>query len=425
MAGEYAETGDCVIEDRVQAILSSGRTAIAQAMPESSKLQTARTRPHDVKILTLSFEYPPLGGGGSKVVQGLSAELIGMGHEVEVVTMSYRGLPRTEEMDGVRIHRVRCLRSSVDVSNPVELASYMLGALPTVLRLGKNGSFDILHCHFIMPDGLVGLLASRRLGIPLIVTAHGSDVPGYNPDRFKFLHKLIAPAWRSAVRSMDRIVCPSRFLENLIREHEPSADTVVIPNGLHLDKFDASRERKRSILIVTRMLKRKGVQDVLHALSGTDTGFEINIVGTGPYLDELKSLAGTLDVDVRFHGWLDNDSAELKELFETAAIFVFPSHAENFPLVLLEAMAAGNAIVTTNQTGCQEVVGDAAICVTPEDHAAIREAVVSLATDTNLRKQKGKEARERLEKEFSWPAVSRRYLASFEDLIHAQQSAGA
>ncbi len=398
--------------------------AIARATPAGSEFQAARIQPHDVKILTLSFEYPPLGGGGSKVVQGLSAELIGMGHEVEVVTMSYRGLPRNEEIDGIRIHRVRCLRKSVDVSNPVELASYMLGALPTVLRLGKAGSFDILHCHFIMPDGLVGLLASRRLGIPLIVTAHGSDVPGYNPDRFKFLHKLISPAWRSAVRAMDRIVCPSRFLESLILEHEPSADTIVIPNGLHLDKFDASRERKRSILIVTRMLKRKGVQDVLRALSGTDLGFEINVVGTGPYLEELTRLAGTLDLEVRFHGWLDNDSPELKELFETAAIFVFPSHAENFPLVLLEAMAAGNAIVTTNQTGCQEVVGGAAICVTPEDHEAIREAVVSLATDPALREQKGREARERLEREFSWPAVSRRYVSSFEDLVSARQSAG-
>lgn len=369
-----------------------------------------------MRVLTLSYEFPPLGGGGSRVVYGLSAEFVRLGHEVDVVTMAYGGLPRYEEVSGIRVHRVPCLRKSVDICHPHEQATYMVRALPAALRLAGKQSYDIMHCHFIMPDGLVALMARRRLKIPLVVTAHGSDVPGYNPDRFKLLHRLIRPAWRVATRSIDRIVCPSRYLEGLLLEHEPRAQTIAIPNGFDPAKFTSNRARRRSLLVVTRMLERKGVQDVLRALAGTDLGFEVNIVGTGPYLDNLVALADRLDVKVNFHGWLDNNSSELKDLFETAAIFLLPSHAENFPLVLLEAMAAGTAIVTTDQTGCREVVGDAALLVPPRDEGAIRSALQQLASDDALRDRLGAEARQRIDKLFSWPVVSRQYLDLFASL---------
>ena len=370
-----------------------------------------------MRILTLSYEYPPLGGGGSKVVQGLSAEFVRLGHEVDIVTMAYRGLRRDETIGGVRIHRVPCIRKSIDISHPHELASYIAAALPAALRIGRRENYDVLHSHFILPDAVAALWPSRKLDIPLIVTAHGSDVPGYNPDRFELIHKIISPAWRAIARSIDRIVCPSRFLERLLLEHEPRASTVAIPNGFDLAKFDPSRTRKRSIVVVTRMLERKGVQDVIRALSGLDLGYEFNVVGTGPYLDKLKELADELHVDVKFHGWLDNDSVELKTLLETSSIFVFPSHAENFPLVLLEAMAAGLAIITTNQTGCIEVVEDTALCVPPGDDGAIRNALQRLTSDDDLRIRLGQAARARLESQFSWPAVAERYLVEFNDVI--------
>jgi glycosyltransferase involved in cell wall biosynthesis len=331
--------------------------------------------------------------------------------------MAFRGLQKYEVQGGVRVHRVPCLRGSVDISHPYEQATYMMRALPAAVRLAKVNDYDLMHCHFIIPDGLVALAIRRRFRIPLVVTAHGSDVPGYNPDRFRILHRLISPVWRATARSIDTIACPSRFLEELLLEREPAARTVAIPNGFDLDKFAATKSRTRSILVVTRMLERKGVQDVVRALAGTDLGFEIHIVGTGPYLDTLKELARQLQVNARFHGWLDNNSDELKALFETSAVFILPSHAENFPLVLLEAMAAGMAIVTTGQTGCREVVGDAALLVPTGDETAIRSALQQLVSDADLRERLGRDARARIENLFSWPSVARQYMDLFERLL--------
>lgn len=370
----------------------------------------------NLRILKLSYEFPPLGGGGSKVAYGLSSQLVKAGHQVDIVTMSYEGLRDEETVDGIRVHRVPCIRNAVDVSHPHELASYMVRAVPKALQLCKRKSYDLMHCHFILPDGLAALWARRKFSIPLVVTAHGSDVPGYNPDRFGFIHRIISPAWRGTVRAIDKIVSPSRYLENLILAGEPKANIKTIPNGFDVDRFDPGRPRRESILIITRMLERKGVQDVLHALVEPGIDADINIVGTGPYLETLKKLDEDLGTNARFHGWLDNDSAELRELLEESSIFVFPSHAENFPLVLLEAMAAGAAIITTDQTGCREVVGDTALHVPPGDSGAIRAALESLLSDRSLREQLGRAARARLEKYFSWQSVTSQYMSTYEEV---------
>jgi glycosyltransferase involved in cell wall biosynthesis len=370
-----------------------------------------------LKILKLSYEFPPVGGGGSKVAYGLSSCLTGMGHSIDLVTMAFGDLPKQETVNGIRVYRVPSFRKDIDRCHPHEMAAYLARAMSELRRLCRAGSYDLVHCHFILPDGLLGLWLRHKLGVPLVVTAHGSDVPGYNPDRFQLWHKAIAPFWRRSTRAIDAIVCPSEYLEGLILSGEPQAHTVTIPNGYDVDKFDPGRPRKKRILVLTRMLERKGVQDVLRALQEPGIDYELDIVGTGAYLDELKKLDAELGTGAIFHGWLDNDSDELRELLETASIFVFPSHAENFPLVLLEAMAAGAAIITTNQTGCKEVVGDTAIKVPPGQPAAIREALEKLVADQELRDRLAREARARLEQNFSWQSVTNSYLDTFRELV--------
>ncbi len=90
-------------------------------------------------------------------------------------------------------------------------------------------------------------------------------------------------------------------------------------------------------------------------------------------------------------------------------MFVFPSEVENFPVVLLEAMSAGLAIITTRGTGCEEVVGRAALLVTPRDSDAIWSAIRRLANDPDLAGTLGTAARKRLVAHFSWQTVAERY----------------
>lgn len=367
-----------------------------------------------MRILMLSYEFPPIGGGGAKVVYGLSEELVRLGHEVDLVTMGFHGLLRHEQVKGVNVYRVPCVRIKKSVCSTPEMASYVFSAIPIALKLVRRNDYHINHTHFIFPDGLVSFIIKKLTGLPYIITAHGSDVPGYNPDRFKLGHRLLSPFWREVIQNSEQIICLSESLKSLVLKRGSDTEITVIPNGLDRNKFQPDGNKQRRILIVSRMFERKGVQYFLKALEGADLKHEVNIVGDGPYLRNLQQIAHSLKIKVRFWGWLENRSPELKELYETSSIFVFPSESENFPIVLLEAMSAGMAIITTKDTGCAEVVSDAALLVESRNPEAIRGALIKLINNADLCRDLGWKARRRLVGNFSLTAVAGQYADLYE-----------
>lgn len=370
----------------------------------------------------LSYEFLPLGGGGAKVVYGLSRQLIELGHDVDLVTMGFRKLPSYERVNGVNVYRVPCVRTRELVCSTLEMISYVFSAIPTVLRLVKRNHYHLNHTHFIFPDGLISFIVRKITGLPYIITAHGSDVPGYNPNRFKWQHKILAPAWKTIVKNAGLIICPSESLKSLVVKCSLDTKIAVTPNGIDINKFQLNGSKKRRVLVVSRMFERKGIQYFLKSLEGLSFGHNVNIVGDGPYLTALQQMANELRSPIRFWGRLENASPELKELYETSSIFVLPSESENFPIVLLEAMAAGMAIITTKNTGCAEVVGNTALLVESRNPVAIREALVKLMSHHDLCKELGQAARRRLENNFSWPAVARQYIDLYS--MHSNRRMG-
>lgn len=380
------------------------------ARPVDGAVEHQRTgeQPAD-RILCCSYEFPPLGGGGSHVVAGLSRHLTALGCEVDVVTMGAFDLPAIDVVGGVQVRRLGRSRIRTDVCYPPEMALYLLRAQRYLSQLLARRRFAVNHTHFIFPDGILAWRLRRLAGLRYVITAHGSDVPGYNPDRFVGMHRLLSPLWQKVVRDADAIVCPSRHLEQLVLAAAPQAKTTVIPNGIELNRFASDRERQPAILVVARLFDRKGVQHVLEALRDRNYPFTVHIVGDGPARADLERLASASKTPVRFWGWLDNGSEQLQELLETSQIFVYPSTQENFPVALLEAMAAGLAIVTTVGTGCDEVVGDSAVLVRPGNSGDIRAALDRLTADPGLRAAKGAAALARLRSSFGWQAIARRY----------------
>lgn len=367
-----------------------------------------------MKILQLCYEFPPIGGGASRVVDGLSRELARRGHEVHVVTMAFRGRPRTEVTEGVAIHRIPCLRLTEARCSLPEAALYLLAAPPELRRLAAEHDFDINHTHFVLPDGILAEALAADVGLPYIVTTHGSDVPGYNPHRLRLAHALARRRWQRVARGAAALVCPSESLQEQVRRRDPTLSTTVIPYGFESGRYSGAGERKRRILVVTRLLRRKGIQYLLEALRGLALEHDVHVVGAGLMLRPLRRAARRTRTRVVFHGWLDNRSAELDALYESSDIFVLPSERENFPVALMEAMAAGMAVITTEGTGCAEVVGDTAVLVPPRSAPALRAAILELTADPERCRRLGSAARERVERHLSWTSVADRYLELYE-----------
>ncbi|MCZ6463812.1 MAG: glycosyltransferase family 4 protein [Proteobacteria bacterium] len=361
-----------------------------------------------MRILSLSYEYPPIGGGGAPMCQGLSEAMVAAGHEVDVVTSGMKGLPALEERRGVKIHRVRCLRRHRHYATTPELLTTLVPLYRKALALHRERAYDINHCHFAVPSGVPSYWLHRRTGLPYVITCHGSDIPGYNPDRFQWEHHLIRPVWSSIVRGAAALTCASRFLTDLIHQRL-DVPVDVIPYGFDPPVFTDAPRRDR-ILTATRMFERKGVQFLVRALQHLDTHFEVWIAGGGPYLPELERLAAKLGVAVRFLGQVPHE--ELMQLYATTKIFVFTSAAENFPMVLLESLSAGCAVVTTDTSGCREVAEDAAVMVPPEDPMALASALSALLEDEARIAQLGELARERVAR-FRWSRVAGEYEALY------------
>lgn len=374
-----------------------------------------------MRILTLNYEFPPIGGGGSPVSYELGRELVAQGHDVDVVTMGFGKLPAHEVMDGMNVYRVPCLRKRRDVCRTHEMVSFVMAALPKVAKLVATRGYDVNHTHFIVPTGLLARLIKARTGLPFVVTVHGSDVPGYNPDRFRFEHRLLGPLWKWILSGADHLITPSQFMRKLVDQRPHGRPVTIIPNGFRSERFRPDRPKECRILLVSRMLPRKGVQHLLAALPGIDLRqFEVDIVGDGPYLPTLKRMASELRLPVKFWGWLDNHSAELKELYERSSIFAFTSEAENFPIVLLEAMAAGQAIVACDDTGCPEVVGSDALLVPPRSPDRLGDALSRLVQDGELRARLGRGARKRVEQEFGWQSIARRHVELYREVHNSE-----
>jgi len=361
-----------------------------------------------MRIMMLNYEYPPIGGGASPITRALSEELARAGHAVDVVTMGYRNLPFREVLcDGrLRVFRVPALRASPVRAVTVEMTSYILSGLPMTLGLAARRRYNVIHAHFLMPTGVLAAAIKRITGLPLVVTIHGSDVPGYNPDRFKRGHRVLAPLWRQVVQRSDAIISPSHYLRSLL-QRGADVPVDVIPYGFDLPEAGAVPRRRR-ILFASRLFPRKGAQHMLQALEGVDlTGWDVIIAGDGPMLGPLQAQAHQLRLDVQFPGFVKGQ--ELQDLYASSAIFVFPSLHDNFPVVLLEALSAGCAVITNNVTGMPEVVGDAGVLVKPHDIVGLRAAIVGLMDDENRRRQLGDMARQRVES-FAWGRILAQHL---------------
>lgn len=362
-----------------------------------------------MRILTLCCEFPPVGGGAATACAILAEALAAKGHEVDVVTAGMDDLPRIETRAGVRIERVRGLRRKAHHSSVFEQASFVWPMYARALEMMRERDYDIIHAHFVVPTGLVAARLSAQSGVPFVVTTHGSDVPGYNPERFQLAHRLIHPLWRWVVSRAAAITSPSRFLAELICTHLPRP-VELVANPHPAGPLPLSVRCNR-VLVVSRLVERKGVHHLIEALATQSAPWELVVAGDGPALPALRRQAEQLGVNAAFLGFLPHD--RLRELYASSAIFVLPSAQENFPMVLLEAMAAGCAVITTAGTGCAEVTGDAALLVRPGDVDGLRHALDRLSADPALRAAYAGHARRQVMR-FSAGAVAGRFERLFE-----------
>jgi glycosyltransferase involved in cell wall biosynthesis len=376
------------------------------AMPEPSD-RPAAAEASVLRVLMLCYEYPPLGGGIAAACSYLLAELA-QTDAIEVDLVTSGTLPQVERADlapHVRIHRLPIAKADARFWRARELAEWLWRAMPYAQALAREQRYDIAHCWAGWPSGVIGWRLRARQ--PYIVSLRGSDVPGYN-ERLRWLDLGLRPFVRRIWRDAAYVSALSQDLRALAWRSEPGLAIDVIPNGVDTRQFKpAGRGERNDILFAGRLVQRKGVPHLLEAYAGLrdlPRRPRLLIAGDGPERPALEALSDRLGIadQVVFLGHLDRD--RLARVYGEAGIFVLPSLAEALSNVVPEAMASGQAIVTT-ATGAREVLRDNGLVVPPGDSAALRDALTRYLTDRLLLRRHQIRSRQ-IALEMSWPAVA-------------------
>lgn len=334
--------------------------------------------------------------------------------------------PRFEVRSGIAVHHPRYLvipRIGM-ASAPALLYGAALGTMKRLLLLGLK--IDAIDAHYVYPDGVAAVWLGRRLGLPVVVTARGSDVTLY-PD-YVVPRRLI----RRTIAAADHLIAVSEALKRRLVLLGARGDGVtVLRNGVDPQLFrplprDEARAKlglpPHMIVSVGHLIERKGHHHVIAALSALP-GVNLVIVGEGPERDRLKALAERLRVGERVHFAGAVRQAELPLYYSAAEALVLASSREGWANVLLEAMACGTPAVASNAEGNSEVVRtrEAGRILSETTPRAIASAVRDV-----LDAPPERTATRAYAEQFGWEAVSAGQMTVFEAAIlgHGRRRAG-
>lgn len=351
--------------------------------------------------LVTPYVYP-LPGGVTQHVRYLYENLRLRGHDVRIITSSH-GLQRASEGDIIRIGK----GFSLPVNGSVGTITLSPRFLSQVRDTLEREQFDLLHFHepfvpFLSP---IVLRLSTSVNVATF-HAYGGFSPSY---------EFGSRAMRGYAERLHGRIAVSGAAKHFIDRYFPG-DYKVIPNGVDVDRFRRAvplarwQDGTRNLLFVGRFEPRKGLLELLKAyriLRKTGCDCRLLVVGGGPLGREARRYVATRRLKgVEFLGRVTDE--EKAQLFRTADVYISPATGgESFGIVLLEAMAAGTAIVASDIHGYKGVVrrGREGLLVPPREPKAIAGAIARLLRDDELRAAMGEAGRERA-LEFSWERVT-------------------
>jgi|TARA_R110000851_G_scaffold1274_1_gene4536 phosphatidylinositol alpha-1,6-mannosyltransferase len=342
--------------------------------------------PPKKRVLCVTSNYPRWQGDSTTpFVHHLAQDLKEFGWEVDVLAPHAMGAAQQEILDGISIERFKylwpertqtvCYQGGALMNlqnnrlNYLKLPALVFFEWLAIFKLLMSGKYDLLHSHWILPQGFTGVLAAIPLKIPHVITVHGSDAFALNGKyltsfkQFSLVHADAVTVNSTATRQQVLSIAPTLSNLNLI----PMGISTTLPKP---ERSAILRSRYIGndgplLIFVGRLVKLKGVDDLLHAVSllkHNFTDIRLLILGEGPFREELESLSRKLRIEkqVFFTGWVEPE--EVVNYLTAADIFIGPS--KNSPdgsteaqgLTFIESMQAGTPVIATDVGGIVDVI---------------------------------------------------------------------
>lgn len=387
------------------------------------------TRP---RLLVLTSTFPRWAGDREPPFVFELSRRLTTDFDVHVLAPHAAGAQREETLGGLTVHRFRYAPERLEqlayeggILARLRERRWRLMLVPCLLvgqwwalrRLRREYRFDAVHAHWLIPQGLVAVLAGVRTRSALLCTSHGGDLFGLRGPLFARLKRAI-------LTRCDGVTVVSVAMADEVRRLCPGMAPDVIPMGTDLAGLFApapavSRDTG-TVLFAGRLVEKKGVRyliEAVAALGKAGRAVRLRIAGGGPQLDALRAQARSLGIAdrVEFLGAVGHE--RLATLFQTAGVAVVPSvvasdgDQEGFGLVIVEAMGCGCPVIASRLPAINDIAvdGETALLVPPANVDALATAIGAVLDDPAGAQQRAAAARANVEARFDWGSIGRRY----------------
>ena len=404
-----------------------------------------------MKVGLLSYRSHPYSGGQGIYIKHLSRSLKNLGHEVSVLS----GPPYPELDEGVKLIKIPSLglfESGQRFSafklrflwNPVDLYEWitvMTGGFPEPYTFGKRvlkrlRKDDIEFEVLLDNQSLCSSLLEIQKIYPLVVTIHHPITKDYHlemQNASTWQEKLSSKRWHNflpmqkrVAPRLDHIICVSQpSKEDVITEFKVEDNKItVIPNGIDIETFKPySTKRTLNFNIITTAsadIPLKGLRHLILALPRVIKKFPqttLTVIGKSPEKSKLNKLIDDLNLEDKITFKSGISEEEIVETYHDSDIAVIPSLYEGFGFGAGEAMACGVALVSTDSGGLKQVIGDAALKISPGSVVEIENSILKLFNEDETRKELALKGRARMEELFDWKIAATSYVEEFKNII--------
>jgi len=378
--------------------------------------------------------YPSVGGSGH-VATRLGQELAARNHIIHFITYQRPFSLMWEQTRGVHVDLVD--RFSYPLFENIG-PPYAMALTSKIVKVVKDSKLDLIHSHYAIPHAMSAYMAREIIGVPYVVTLHGSDVHTLGLD------PAYRPVVKHTVEMADGVTAVSEFLKNKAHnELGIEREIVVIPNFVDIRRFkhingtrlmvesgcvsvrkgEEAKEldpESKILLHASNFRKVKRVTeliDVMRIVVDHYPKARLIIAGDGPMRIEVERKIEALDLCDNVH--LLGVKSNMQEIMCSADVFLLNSTLEGMPLVLLEAMSCSLPVVTTPAGGIPELVrpGKDGLVTRGFEADEFAQAIIEILEDDSLRSKIGKAGRKRVEESFSSDVIVSKYEAVFEQVI--------
>lgn len=361
----------------------------------------------------LNNEYPPLGGGTATVNEAILKQFsTDEDIEIDLITASIGKYEEFEQIsENIRIFKLPVRNQNIHHSSNRELLEYTVRALYKSYFLTRKNKYDVCMAWCTIPAGFIALILKILRGIPYVIRISGPELPGYEK-RYSLIVKFLLPLFILIWRLSSKVITKCSYEKDLVSKYTQMRRIEIIPNGVDTSRFKPKLRNNDSndlrILSVARLIQRKRHDILIEAIGGLDDSVNttISIIGDGDEKEKLTKLVNDYDLTnkVDFNYFVPR--SEMPRFYSNADLFILVSEHEAMPNVVLEAIASGLPVISSDTGGVDQLVetGINGIILNTNDSSELAQAITKIAKSKKLQSSMGKESR-KLSLKHSWEHV--------------------